>query len=178
MFPANQAIGVLVPAMPRSRMVRGGWWLTMVAAVVAAAAGCTSSGSPKPSPSASQQRSFARYPTAASLLTQCAITHGVTALQRSAQQYNASQPKQQVWLVGSTVDLTGANGGAFTDWYENAGGTVVVGGRQFGAWPMWAANHDQLPAQVCGTTIKAPAVRKVYAQVYAHWPAALRSDPW
>ena len=177
MFPAYQAMGVLVPVMPRSRMARGGWWLTTAAAVVAVAAGCTSSGSPKPSPSASQQRSYARYPTAASLMTQCAITHRVTALQRSAQKYNASQPKQQRWLTGTTVELTGANGSAFTDWYQNSGGAVVVGGRPFSAWPMWAANHDQLPAQVCGTTIKAPAVRKVYAQVYAHWPAPHPSDP-
>ncbi len=55
---------------------------------------------------------------------------------------------------------------------------MVAGGRQFEAWPRWAADHDQLPAQVCGSTVSGPSVRRLYAQVYAHWAAMLDRDPW
>jgi hypothetical protein len=166
-------------------------WAAAVA-VLAALAGCTSSGSspapgqsstsavasPSGSGSGTAQQSYARFPSAAVLLTQCALTHGVQAVSSSAQKYNAGQPKNQQWLAGGTVDLTTANSSSFTDWFQNAGSAVTLGGQTLGSWQQWAANHDELPAQVCGSTVPAASVRKLYAQVYAHVPSLLSSDPW
>ena len=131
------------------------------------------------SSSPGQQASFARYPTAPALLTQCAIGHGVQTVRGSAEQYNASHPKSQQWLADGQVELTAANGSAFTDWFDNGGGgAVTLGGQQLSAWQQWAADHDQLPAHVCGTTISGVSARQLYVRVYAHWPSMLSNDPW
>lgn len=137
----------------------------------------TSSPSAGGSPSSAQQ-GRARYSSAPSLLTQCAISHGVQAVSSSAQKYNASQPKTQQWLTGDKVQLTNASDGAFTDWFENEGTAITLGGQQLGDWQQWAENHDELPAQVCGSTVSGAALRQLYAQVYSHWPGMLGNDPW
>jgi hypothetical protein len=174
--------------------------LLAASAAVAALAGltaCTSSGSSSsagPAQSAStaaasspatgssssgQSQNSARFLTAAPLLTQCAISHGVQAVRSSAEKYNASQPKDQQWLSGTAVEMKAANGSAFTDWLDNGGGgTITLGGQQLSNWPMWAANHDALPTQVCGTAVSGAAVRQLYTKVYAHWPSMLASNPW
>lgn len=157
-------------------------------------AACTSSGSSSAAPgqsagpsspdstsaaSGSAQPSFARFPTASAMLTECAVSHGVQAVRSSAEQYNASHPKDQQWLTGGKVQLTPANGSGFTDWFENGGGgAVTLGGQQLSDWQQWAARHGELPAQVCGSTVPGAAVRKLYARVYAHWPSMLSDDPW
>jgi hypothetical protein len=162
---------------------------------LAGSTACTSSGSSSAAPGQSagastpdstsaasgspQQQSSARFPTASVLLTQCAVSHGVQAVRSSAEQYNASHPKSQEWLTGGKVQLTPANGSGFTDWFENGGGAAVtLGGQQLSDWQQWAASHGELPAQVCGSTVPGAAVRKLYAQVYAHWPSMLSDDPW
>lgn len=156
---------------------------------------CTSSGSSSAAPAQSagtsapdstsatsgsaQQQSFVRFPTASALLTQCAVSHGVQAVRSSAEQYNTSHPKNQQWLTGGKVQLTAANGSGFTDWFENGGGgAVTLGSQQLSGWQQWAASHGELPAQVCGSTVRGAAVRQLYAQVYAHWPSMLSDDPW
>jgi hypothetical protein len=97
----------------------------------------------------------------------------------SAEKYNASQPTDQQWLNGANVEMTPVNGTAFTDWFDNGGGGMItLGGQQLTEWPMWAANHGELPAQVCGTAISGTAVRQLYNQVYAKWPSMLSSNPW
>ena len=149
-------------------------WRVIAALALLAGAGECSSSAPTPKPN----ESLARYSTAGPLLTQCAITHSVSALRSSAEQYNATQPKNQRWLFGNRVELTNTDASAFTDWFQNGGGAVVVGGQTIGAWPRWADNHRQLPARVCGTAVTGGAIRHLYAQVYAHWPASLRNDPW
>ena len=153
-----------------------------VAALLAGAAACSSaSPQPTPSQSASQahQENSERFGQAPAMLAQCAFSHGARALLRSAEQYNQSLPAGQRWLQGTTIALTFANGGGFTDWFENGGGAgFVFGGRPLGEWPEWAANHDQLPAQVCGTTLSGAAARQLHNQVFAHDPGTLKVNPW
>lgn len=156
----------------------GRYLLAAVAAAGLLLAGCSSPSS-SPGPDASQQQSFARYPTAPALLAQCAISGGAPAVLGSAEQYNATHPQGMRWLAGTRIELTGANGSNFTDWFENAGGAaVILGGQQLGSWQEWAADHDTLPAKVCGTVIAGAAVRHLYAQIYARWSAMANNDPW
>jgi hypothetical protein len=155
-----------------------------VAVLLAGAAAC-SSGSPQPTPTPSQsaggahEQNSERFVQAPAMLAQCAFSHGATALLRSAEQYNRKLPSGQRWLQGTTMTLTFANGGGFTDWFENGGGAgFAFGGRPLGEWPEWAANHDQLPAQVCGAVVSGAAARQLHDQVYAHVPSTLKDDPW
>lgn len=182
------------PGRPRRRVIAAS---AAAVAALAGLTGCTSSGSSSsagPSQSAStstasspasgssssaQSQNSARSLTAAPLLTQCAISHGVQAVRTSAEKYNASQPKDQQWLHGADVQMTPVNGSAFTDWFDNGGGgSITLGGQQLTQWPMWAANHGELPAQVCGTALAGAAVRQLYKQVYANWPSMLSNNPW
>ena len=108
----------------------------MACLVLAGAVACSSSGSssavPSQSTSSAQQQSDARYDSAPALLAQCAISHGVQAELHSAQQYNAGHPKSQQWLFGTVVELTGANGSGFTDWFNNGGGAAVTDRKSVG----------------------------------------------
>ena len=155
-----------------------GWLAAAVVAVGLILTACSSAGS-SPGPNASQQQSYARYPTASVLLAQCAITRGARTVLGSAEQYNATHPQDQRWLAGTKLNLTSANASGFTDWFENAGrAEMVLGGEPLGTWQQWAADHDMLPAKVCGTAIAGAAIRHLYAQVYAHWSALAKDDPW
>ncbi len=176
-------------------------WRRALAGVVAflglaGLAACTSSGSSAAGPStnppasastsspaasgspASANQGRARFSSAPALLTQCAISHGAQVVSSSAQKYNAGQPKSQQWLTGVTVELTSPNGSAFNDWFENEGAAVTLGGEQLGSWQQWAADHDGLPAQVCGSAVSGTALKQLYARIYAHWPSMLSTDPW
>lgn len=158
--------------------IKRSWLGAAVAAVGLILTGCFSTSS-SPGPSASQQQSYARYPTASVLLAQCAISRGARTVLGSAEQYNATHPQGLRWLTGTRVELSYANGSNFTDWFENAGGAAaVLGGEPLGTWQQWAADQDMLPAKVCGTAIVGASVRHLYAQVYAHWSAMAKDDPW
>ncbi len=164
--------------------------IAAVGLVFVGAVACSSSGSAQPTASqgtsqrpsssaSSTQQSFARYPTAPALLAQCAISHDAASVRSSAEHYNASHPKGQQWLAGGRIELTAANDSGFTDWFQNGGGAAVIfGGKQLGAWQQWAADHDMLPAQVCGSTVPTAAARHLYDQIYASWPSMLTDNPW
>lgn len=156
--------------------------LAATASVLTALTAC-SSGSAHPQASAApttgtQARSL-RSSTAPALLAQCAISQGVTKVLDSVQQYIKSHPGgDNQFLHGTAIRLTYDNGGAFTDWYENSTppNFAIIGGKAlFDTWPMIAADQDRLPTAVCGSGASA---RKIYSQVYAHWPSLLNQNPW
>ena len=71
------------------------------------------------------------------------------------------------------------NGSAFTDWFENGGGgAITLGGQQLSEWQQWAANHGELPAQVCGSAVSGGGRPAAVRAGYAHWPSMLGNDPW
>ena len=148
-------------------------------AAVAIVAGCSSSASSQGGLTRARQLSLTRAISAEALLTQCAISHGSQAVLNSAQKYNASNAKNQEWLFGNKIELRYHTDSAFTDWWDNADGSATTfGGRQLFDWAQWSDSHRKLPAQVCSTAIAGAALRRLYGQVYAHWPAALAADPW
>ena len=161
--------------------------------VLMAVAAC-SSGSPHHGLSASQQATSARYSTAPALLVQCALNHGVTALDggrplvsstalvSSTKQYVKDHPGIDQWLHGTRVELTYNNASRFTDWFNfppslivASKGLFIDGQDLFSDWPMTAATQDLLPAAVCGPGVSA---RQLYNQVYANWPSMRNADPW
>jgi hypothetical protein len=161
--------------------------------VLATVAGCAS-GSQHHGLSSSQQASQARFTTAPALLVQCAINHGVTAvdgdrpldsstaLVGSTEQYVKDHPGIEQWLHGTRIELTGKNASGFTDWFDYPPNLIVdskglfIGGKDlFSDWPMTAAAQDRLPSAVCGPGVSA---RQLYNQVYANWPTRREADPW
>ncbi len=166
--------------------------MTAAGLVLMALAAC-SSGS-QHGLSASQQASNDRFSTAPALLVQCAISHGVTALDGgrplvsstalvgSTEQYVKDHPGIDQWLHGTRIELTYNNASSFTDWFNfppnlivDSKGLFIDGQDLFSDWPMTAATQDMLPAAVCGPGVSA---RQLYNQVYADWPTMRSADPW
>jgi hypothetical protein len=146
----------------------------VVAALALAATGC-SSGSAAPSPSPSQSLSAARSSDAPALLAQCALSRPVASMLASARRANQGVSATQRWLTGTQLVLTKANTSLFSAWFETNGTGVVIGGRTLDHWAVSAGQHDKLPAAVCGSGVSA---RHLHDQVYAHFPAQLKNNPW
>jgi hypothetical protein len=157
-------------------VVRPSGRLAAVVAVLAlAATGCSSSGSAAPSPSPGQSLSAARSSDAPALLAQCALSRPVASMLASARQANQGVSATQRWLTGTQLVLTKANTSLFSAWFETNGTGVSIGGRTLDHWAVDAGQHDKLPAAVCGSGVSA---RKLHNQVYAHFPAQLKNNPW
>ena len=122
--------------------------------MTAVLAGCT--GSPKPQTTASPTVSDAyglRYGDAPALLVQCGLITGAIKPQ-------AGQP----WYSdGKVLPLSGTGAGSrgaeLSTWWDAHNGTVIAG-KSLSDWQLWAAQHDALPAQVCGTRSRHPACRQ------------------
>jgi hypothetical protein len=103
--------------------------------------------------SASSSGSFGlRYGDAPALLTQCGLTSGTI-----------KPPSGQPWLSGKTVLVqagpgSGSHAAELATWW-NANMNMVVGGQPLSYWQQWAAQHDALPTQVCGTSVSASALQ-------------------
>jgi hypothetical protein len=134
-----------------------------------------SSGSAAPSPSPSSSLSAARSSDAPALLAQCALSLPVAGMLPSARQANRGVSASQRWLQGSRLVLTKANTSLFSAWFETNGAGVVIGGMTLDHWAVYAGQHDKLPAAVCGAGASA---RQLHNQVYAHFPAQLKNNPW
>jgi hypothetical protein len=156
-------------------VVRPAGLLAAVVAVLAVAATGCSSGSAAPSPSPSQGLSAARSSDAPALLAQCALSRPVASMLASARQANQGVSASQRWLTGAHLVLTKANTSLFSAWFETNGAGVSIAGRTLDHWAVNAGQHDKLPAAVCGSGVSA---RHLHDQVYAHFPAQLKNNPW
>lgn len=156
-------------------MVRPSGRLAAVGAVLALAVTGCSSGSAAPQPSPSQSLFSARSSDATALLAQCALSRPVASMLASARQANEGVSASQRWLQGSQLVLTKANASLFNAWFETNGAGVVIGGMALDRWAVNAGQHDKLPTAVCGSGASA---RQLHDQVYAHFPAQLKNNPW
>ena len=118
-------------------------------------AGCTSLGTAVPvatsAPSSSGSVGL-RYGDAPAVLTQCGLDSGTIKPQ-------SGQP----WCSGGKVlPLPGPGSGhhaaELSTWWDASSGTVI-GGQPLPYWQLWAAQHDALPARVCGTSVSASALQ-------------------
>lgn len=140
-----------------------GTGLAALALAALALAGCSSSGttaggataapssapatstSPASAPASSSGSFGLRYGDAPALLTQCGLTSGTI-----------KPPSGQPWLSGKTVLVqsgpgAGSHAAELATWW-NANKPMVVGGQPLSYWQQWAAQHDALPPQVCGSS--------------------------
>ena len=114
--------------------------------MTAVLAGCT--GSPKPQTTASPTVSDAyglRYGDAPALLVQCGLNSGTIK----------PQTGQPWYSDGKVLPLSGPGAGSRGAEFS---GTVIAG-KSLSDWQLWAAQHDALPAQVCGTSVSASGLQ-------------------
>lgn len=158
------------PALAATAAGLGVLALATLALATLGLAGCSSSGTtsggatpapssapatsaPATSASASSSGSFGlRYGDAPALLTQCGLTSGTI-----------KPPSGQPWLSGKTVLVqsgpgSGSHAAELATWW-NANMNMVVGGQPLSYWQQWAAQHDALPTQVCGTQVSPSALQ-------------------
>jgi hypothetical protein len=140
--------------------------------ITACSSGSTGAGT---SPGTGQNAASARNAAAPALLAQCAVTADLAGAAGSAAKASDQLPASEQWLHSGKIQLTAASAGQFTGWYEGHLAAVVVHGKSFDQWAQGAASSDKLPTAVCGTTTTASAL---YAQVYAHYPKLMKSNPW
>ena len=144
-------------------------WLTEAlvgALAIVVLAGCTGPSTPASAASPVGSAGFGlRLGDAPALLVQCALSSGALKPQPG-----------QVWNSGKTVlPLSGSGSDSraadLSSWWDAHGGTVV-GGQALPDWQQWAAQHDSLPAQVCGTSVSASALQaKIYPGRPNPWPS-------
>ena len=135
------------------------------ATVTAAATGCSPSPPPVPTPTSSQAARF-RASDAPALLVQCMLNQGT--LGRS----DAIFSGPPAWLHDGNIVITPATATKFNTWYQ-ANHAITVAGKDLADWTAWAADNDELPPEVCGTSASASALQK---QVFGKDPAA--GNPW
>lgn len=133
--------------------------------LLAWAATACSSAAPIPS-STSSTAAQSRLSDAPALLVQCMLNQGT--LGRSDSVFSGPP----AWLHGGSIIITPATVTKFSTWYL-ANGAITVGGKDLSEWARWAADRDQLPAAVCGTSTSASVLQR---QVFGKDPAA--GNPW
>lgn len=126
---------------------------------------CSSGPPPVPSPTSTEAGQY-RTSDAPALLVQCMLSQGTLGLTDTI---FAGSPG---WLHGANIVITPATVAKFDSWYQ-ANVQISVGGQSLSQWVQWTAAHDQLPTEVCGSSVSAPALQK---QVFGHDPAA--GNPW
>lgn len=132
--------------------------------VVVALAGCTGSSKPAPTASPTGSAGFGlRYGDAPALLVQCALSSGALKPQPGQAWYS---DRKVLPLSGNGSDDRAAD---LSSWWD-ANSTTVVNGKALSDWQQWAAQHDALPVQVCGTSVSAAALQ---AKIYPGQP-----NPW
>jgi hypothetical protein len=135
------------------------------ATVTATATGCSPSPPPVPTPTSSQAARF-RASDAPALLVQCMLNQGT--LGRS----DAIFSGPPAWLHDGNIVITPATATKFDTWYQ-ANHAIIVAGKDLAGWTAWAAANDELPPEVCGTSVSGSALQK---QVFGKDPAA--GNPW
>jgi hypothetical protein len=140
--------------------------LVATAMVVGCAVTACSSGAPPiPSPTVSGAGQF-RSSDAPALLVQCMLSQGT--LGRTDSVFSGSPS----WLDDGNVVITAGTAAKFDAWYHANSG-ISVAGKTLAQWTQWTAANDQLPADVCGTSVSAAALQR---QVFGRDPAA--GNPW
>jgi hypothetical protein len=131
--------------------------------MTAALVGCTGSATPQPTASSngsapatvSPTDSHAyglRYGDAPALLVQCGLSSGTIKPQTGQPWYSDGKVLP---LSGSG---SGSRGAELSTWWD-AHSSTVIGGKSLSEWQQWAAEHDALPPQVCGTSVSASALQ-------------------
>lgn len=146
----------------------------LIAVTLAACTGSSPSAPTTPAPTSAAPSASAatapasgsaglRYGDAPALLIQCGLDHGTI-----------KPPAGQPWYsAGKVLPLSGpgsdGRGAELSTWWD-AHSSTIVGGKPLSYWQLWAAQHDALPPQVCGTSVSAAALQATIA------PG--RPDPW
>ena len=93
-----------------------------------------------------------RYGDAPALLVQCGLSSGAIK----------PQTGQPWYSDGKVLPLSGTGAGSrgaeFSTWWDAHSNTVIAGQSLF-YWQQWAADHDALPTQVCGTSVSASVLQ-------------------
>jgi hypothetical protein len=76
------------------------------------------------------------------------------------------------WLRHGKIVITTATSAKFDAWYKANDG-ISVAGKTLSEWTQWAAANDQLPPEVCGSTVTASVLQR---QVFGKDSAA--GNPW
>jgi len=147
----------------------------MAAGLLLGIAACSSGSTSSTGSGTGQSTASARNAAAPALLAQCAINADLAGAAGSAAKASDQLPTSQQWLHSGKIQLTAASAGQFTGWYEGHLAAATVHGKSFDQWAQAAASSDKLPTAVCGTSTTASAL---YAQVYAHYPKMMKSNPW
>jgi hypothetical protein len=142
-----------------------GIWAAAAIALGCAVTACSSGPPPVPTPASSQAGQF-RTSDAPALLVECMLTQGTLA--RADSIFSGSPG----WLREGNIVITAGTVEKFTTWYQANSG-ISVAGKTLAEWTQWAAANDELPAQVCGTSVSAAALQR---QVFGKDVAA--GNPW
>jgi len=148
---------------PRARAITG--LLLACAAAATAATACSSSPPPAPTPTSSRAAQ-SRASDAPALLVQCMLDQGT--LGRS----DAIFSGPPAWLHDGNIVITPATATKFNTWYQT-NHAITVAGKNLADWTTWAAANDELPPEVCGTSVSAPTLQ---SQVFGKDPAV--GNPW
>ena len=140
-------------------------WATTGVLIAGAAAACSSPPPPAPTPTSGQAGQF-RAADAPALLVQCMLNQGT--LGRSDSIFSGPP----AWLRDGNIVITSSTVTTFNAWYQD-NRAITVAGQDLTAWTAWAAANDELPPQVCGTSVSASALQK---QVFGKDPAV--GNPW
>lgn len=135
------------------------------AAALAGACACacvavSACGSARPADGQGAATGFARrYAEAPAMLVQCGFDRGVV-----------SPGGTQPWYrLGTVLPQTAPRRAEFAVWWKGHS-SATVAGRTLSDWRQWAAGHDKLPAELCGSFAPAAALHK---QIYPGEP-----NPW
>jgi len=76
------------------------------------------------------------------------------------------------WLRDGNIVITAGTAAEFNAWYlANEG--ISVAGKTLAEWTQWAVANDELPSEVCGSSVSAAALQSL---VFGKDPAA--GNPW
>jgi hypothetical protein len=93
-----------------------------------------------------------RYGDAPALLVQCGLSSGAIKPQTGQPWYSDGK------VLPLSGNGAGSRGAEFSTWFD-AHSSIVIAGQPLSYWQQWAADHDALPTQVCGTTVSASGLQ-------------------
>ena len=76
------------------------------------------------------------------------------------------------WMRDGNIVITAGTAAKFSAWYRDNSG-ISVAGKTLSQWVQWVAANDELPSQVCGSSVTAPTLQR---QVFGKDKAA--GNPW
>jgi hypothetical protein len=138
-------------------------WPLVTAALACAGLAVCACGSARPAARHSAGGFARRYAEAPAMLVQCGFDRGVVSP-------GGTQPWYRLGTVlPQSGDQAGQHAAEFAAWWRSHSATTVAG-RTLSSWQRWAAQHDKLPAGLCGAF--APT-RALHAQIFPGQPS-----PW